>query len=72
MDGFIDLVYQLNGETWIADYKTDRALGEALASRVALYRVQVQVYAHAVAQCLGLEKVGCKLIFLRSGEAMVI
>ena len=72
MDGFIDLVYQLNGETWIADYKTDRALGEALASRVALYRLQTEVYAHAVAQCLGLEKVGCKLIFLRSGEAVVI
>ncbi len=72
MEGVIDLVYRLDGLIWVADYKTDRVRADELARRVALYGPQGQVYAQAVARCIGLENVGCKLIFLRLGKAVEI
>lgn len=72
MEGVIDLLYRLDGEVWIADYKTDRVQEDDLATRVAEYQVQVGVYKDAVARCLGLEKVKGKLVFLRSGTAVEV
>jgi len=70
MEGFIDLVYRLDGRVWVADYKTDRLSDDEVAGRVADYRLQARVYAEAVSRCLGVEKVGFKFLFLRNGLAV--
>lgn len=67
MHGAMDLLYRLDGEVWIADYKTDRvAAGEAEA-RAADYRVQAQVYRDAAAACLGGGPVRFQFVFMRCG-----
>ena len=70
MEGFIDLVYRLDGRVWVADYKTDRLSDDEVAGRVADYHLQARVYAEAVSRCLGVEKVGFKFLFLRNGLAV--
>lgn len=70
MEGFIDLVYRLDGRVWVADYKTDRLRDDEIADRVADYRLQAHVYAEAVSRCFGMEKVGFKFLFLRNGLAV--
>ncbi len=72
MHGFIDVVYRLDGRVWIGDYKTDHVRDAELEQRAGAYRVQARVYAEAVSRCLGLEIVGCKLVFLRSGRAVQV
>ena len=72
MEGIIDIVYRLDDRVWVADYKTDQVSDEELPNRAATYSVQARVYAQAVSQCLGLENVGCKLVFLRSGRAVEV
>ena len=72
MEGVIDVVYRLEGEVWIADYKTDRVDGKALQDLVKTYRDQICIYGEAVARCLGLEKVRREVIFLRSGRSVEI
>ena len=69
MEGVIDLIYRLDGQIWVADYKTDRLRDDEIADRVADYRSQARVYTEAVSRCLGLEKVGFKFLFLRNGLA---
>ena len=72
MHGFIDVVYRLEGQVWIGDYKTDHVREDEMEQRADAYRVQALVYAEAVSRCLGLEKVGCKLVFLRNGRAVQV
>ena len=72
MEGFIDVVYRLEGQVWIGDYKTDHVREDEMEQRADAYRVQALVYAEAVSRCLGLEKVGCKLVFLRNGRAVQV
>lgn len=72
MEGIIDLVYRFNGEIWIADYKTDRITSDEIASRAEGYRLQVQVYSEAVAQCLGVRPKGFQFIFLRTGTVVPV
>lgn len=69
MEGVIDLIYRLDGQIWVADYKTDRLRDDEIADRVVDYRSQARVYTEAVSRCLGLEKVGFKFLFLRNGLA---
>ncbi len=67
MEGVIDLAYKLDGDWWIADYKTDH-IGDELPSHLAAkYEAQARIYRDAVAQCLGLTQIGCQLIFIRHG-----
>lgn len=70
MEGFIDLVYRLDGRVWVADYKTDRLRDDEVADRVADYRLQAHVYTEAVSRCFGMEKIGFKFLFLRNGLAV--
>ncbi len=72
MDGIIDVVYRLDGQVWIGDYKTDHVQEDEVEQRADAYRVQARVYAEAVSRCLGLENVGCKLVFLRNGRAVLL
>lgn len=65
--GSVDLVYRdpEDGALVVADYKTDHVEGAALADRERTYRPQLEAYASAVQQALGLAAPPeCELWFL--------
>jgi ATP-dependent helicase/nuclease subunit A len=68
MEGVMDVVYEIDGEVWVGDYKTDQVTSSTLAERVEIYRGQAHAYAMAARQCLGTAVKGCKLFFIRLGE----
>ncbi len=69
MEGVIDLMYRLDGELWLADYKTDSVLADQAAARAEQYRTQSEIYKTAVKQSLGIEpRFHC--LFLRCGVAV--
>ncbi|MBS0184266.1 MAG: UvrD-helicase domain-containing protein [Nitrospira sp.] len=69
MEGVIDLIYWLDEELWIADYKTDAISADEAVLRAERYRMQSHVYKAAVKQSLRIEpRFHC--LFLRCG-AMV-
>jgi ATP-dependent helicase/nuclease subunit A len=69
MEGVIDLIYRLDGELWIADYKTDAISADQAAAQTEQYRPQSEIYKAAVKQSLGTEpRFHC--LFLRCGEAV--
>jgi ATP-dependent helicase/nuclease subunit A len=69
MEGVIDLIYRLDGELWIADYKTDAISTNQAAARAEQYRTQSEVYKAAVKQSLGAEpRFHC--LFLRCATAV--
>jgi ATP-dependent helicase/nuclease subunit A len=72
MEGVLDVLYELDGKVWIADYKTDRLETDELAGRAAKYAIQAQAYREAVSRCLGLEQVGFKFIFVRNGAVVQV
>ena len=70
LEGVIDLVYRLDGQLWIADYKTDMIPLDQVALRAETYREQARLYQAAVAQSLGEPVAGFEFIFLRHGVAV--
>ena len=72
IEGVIDLIYRLDGQMWVADYKTDRLRDDEVAGRAADYNLQALVYVEAVSRCIGVEKVGFKFLFLRNGLAVQV
>ncbi len=72
MEGVIDLVYRLDGEVWLADYKTDRVLEDDLPARKTIYQEQVEIYKQAAQHCLHLDEIRCELIFLRLGKSIAV
>lgn len=72
MEGQIDLVYRLDGRTWIVDYKTDRVSDDNVGARALRYQTQARIYRDAVARCLRLDAVGVKFLFLRNGVAVSV
>jgi len=69
MEGVIDLIYRLDGELWIADYKTDAISADQAAAQAEQYRPQSEIYKAAVKQSLGTEpRFHC--LFLRCGAAV--
>lgn len=69
MEGVIDLIYQFDGELWIADYKTDAILADGAVLHAERYRMQSQVYKAAVQQSLRTEpRFHC--LFLRCAAAV--
>jgi ATP-dependent helicase/nuclease subunit A len=70
LEGVIDLVYRLDGQVWIADYKTDMIPLDQVAIRADTYREQARLYQAAVAQSLGEPVAGFEFIFLRHGVAV--
>ena len=72
MEGMIDLVYRLNGDIWIADYKTDHITAEEIGDRADEYQLQAQIYTEAVFRCLGARPKGFQFIFLRTGTVVPV
>jgi len=70
MEGVIDLIYQMDGELWIADYKTDAISADQAESRAEQYRTQSGIYKAAVRQSLGAETVHFHCLFLRCATAV--
>jgi len=69
IEGIIDLIYRMQGELWIADYKTDAISADQAATRAEQYRIQSKVYKAAVKQSLGTEpRFHC--LFLRCATAV--
>lgn len=71
MQGTLDLLYRLDGQVWIGDYKTDRVTAAEAPERAQAYRMQAETYRQAVERSLG-QPVGFKFIFLRSGVAVAL
>jgi ATP-dependent helicase/nuclease subunit A len=70
MQGVMDVIYRLDGRTWIADYKTDRATRSEAPARAAMYAAQAAIYREAAIQCLGLSDVSFQCVFLRAGVSV--
>jgi ATP-dependent helicase/nuclease subunit A len=72
MEGVMDVVYELAGNLWIGDYKTDMVTASNVVEYAGVYRQQAQVYAIAASRSLGVDVKGCQLFFLRIGESVSI
>ena len=72
LEGVLDIVYEIHGEFWVGDYKTDAFDKSRLIERMKRYESQAQRSAQAAAQSLGLDIKGCKLFFLRLDEMAVV
>jgi ATP-dependent helicase/nuclease subunit A len=67
MTGTVDVVYRLDGQVWVGDYKTDDMGRDELQELVHRYAWQAQVYRTAVRQALAIDSVGFQFIVLRQG-----
>ena len=72
MEGLMDVVYEIDGEVWVGDYKTDQVFSSTVAKRAEVYREQAHVYATAASRCLGPVVKGCKLFFIRAGDVVPV
>ncbi len=72
MEGLMDVVYEIDGEVWVGDYKTDQVFSSTVAQRAEVYREQAHVYATAASRCLGPVVKGCKLFFIRAGDVVPV
>jgi ATP-dependent helicase/nuclease subunit A len=72
MEGVMDVVYEVAGNVWVGDYKTDMVTASNVGEYAEVYRQQAQVYAIAASRSLGVEVKGCQLFFLRIGDSVSI
>jgi ATP-dependent helicase/nuclease subunit A len=72
MEGVMDVVYEVAGNVWVGDYKTDMVTASNVVEYAGVYRQQAQVYAIAASRTLGLDVKGCQLFFLRIGDSVSI
>src|SRR5215831_2254918 len=72
MEGVIDLIYRLDGRTWIADYKTDHVTKSQAPGRAGRYLQQAAIYREAATRCLGLSDVSFQFLFLRAGVSVEV
>jgi ATP-dependent helicase/nuclease subunit A len=72
MEGVMDVVYEVAGNVWVGDYKTDTAKASNIVEYAEVYRQLAQVYAIAASRSLGVEVKGCQLFFLRIGDSVSI
>lgn len=72
MEGVMDVVYEIDGDVWVGDYKTDHVSSRTVRQRTETYREQALAYARAAGQCLGPVVKGCKLFFIRLGEVVTV
>ena len=72
MEGVIDLIYRLDGRTWIADYKTDQVTESEAPTRASRYSQQAAIYREAAIRCLGLSQVSFQFLFLRAGVSVEV
>ncbi|MBL0059735.1 MAG: UvrD-helicase domain-containing protein [Elusimicrobia bacterium] len=69
--GVIDLLYRRGAALWVADYKTDRVRPGEEKEHARRYAEQGRDYRAAVQKALG-EPCGFEVIFLRTGESVVL
>ena len=67
LEGVIDLVYKIDGHLWVADYKTERIADVSRSHRGTTYEQQGKIYRDAAKRSLGLNQVGCEILFVRHG-----
>ena len=67
LEGVIDLVYKIDGHLWVADYKTERLEDVSRSHRGTTYEQQGRIYRDAARRSLGLNQVGCEILFVRHG-----
>ncbi len=72
MEGIIDLAYEREGETIVADYKTDSVSESEIPERAERYRFQREVYLEAVRRGLGIKNPRFLLIFLRPAQGIYL
>jgi ATP-dependent helicase/nuclease subunit A len=72
MSGTIDLLYRLDGQVWVADYKTDALEAADVSGRIDQYRLQATIYSAAIAGSLGLDTPSFQFIFLRPGVVVTV
>jgi ATP-dependent helicase/nuclease subunit A len=72
MEGIIDVLYERDGNLYVADYKTDHVSKESLSQVTDSYRHQAEVYSEAVRRSLQRDVAGFKLVFLRLGESVTV
>jgi ATP-dependent helicase/nuclease subunit A len=72
MEGVIDVLFENDEGLFIGDYKTDDVRRRDLRDRAKSYRHQVKAYAEAARRSLKRDVAGCKIIFLRLGEAIEV
>ena len=72
MEGTIDLIYRIDGDLWLADYKTDWVEQGEAPVQAARYFDQLQIYRKAVCRCLNLPSLTCEVIFVRHGIAVTM
>ena len=70
MEGVIDLVYERQGQLYVADYKTDQVTDGDIAGVMHDYRHQAQVYTEAVRRGLNRDVAAFRLILLRLGSGV--
>jgi ATP-dependent exoDNAse (exonuclease V) beta subunit len=58
IEGIVDLAFEQDGVWWVVDYKTDRDLAQEGEER---YRMQIALYAAAIAKATGVPVNGCLL-----------
>ena len=61
----MDVVYEVAGDVWVGDYKTDRVTDSNMSwSMQKAYRHQAQVYAIAASRSpWGVNVKGCQVVF---------
>ncbi len=72
LEGFIDLLYQSDGEIAIVDYKTDDVSPKELERRFADYRAQGGAYALLAEEVLGRPISRVEFVFVRVGVVRAI
>ena len=70
MEGVIDLVYERQGQLYVADYKTDQVTDGDIAGVMHDHRHQAQVYTEAVRRGLNRDVTAFRLILLRLGRGV--
>lgn len=72
IEGAVDLVYELDGRLWVADYKTDRVKPGEEDEAASRYSIQAGIYLDGVSRALNRQPAGFKLIYLRTGRAATL
>lgn len=71
--GFIDLLVETEGATWVIDYKTNGLVDVSPDQLMAkTYQLQRDLYALAIARARGLEAVESAFVFLRDPNSPVL
>jgi ATP-dependent exoDNAse (exonuclease V) beta subunit len=73
LEGYIDLLYQDDDGLVVVDHKTDAWRSDAdLDAKVERYALQLQAYAHAVAEATGEKVARTLLLFTAESTAGVV